>query len=113
MNRFLWARGVGDSLANPSTVNLWCTPGWDAQGVAAQDWKALLLRAKQEAAWLIIVIHGVGGDHLSCSPESHEALLEALKNQGNAVWVAPFGEVAARVDQFQRQHNRKPELMTR
>lgn len=100
--RFRAARGVNNQIADPLTVDLYKTPGWDASGRNAAGLKALVETARQKGGWLILMFHGVGGDHLSLEADAHAALLDALQADPK-VWTVPFGKAAAWVGQIQAQ----------
>lgn len=92
--RFRAARGGGNQIADPMTVDLYNTPGYDGSGKTASGFRALVEQARKKGGWLIIMFHGVGGDHLSVDADAHAALLDALQAAPD-VWTAPYGKVAA------------------
>lgn len=100
--RFRFVRGVGNLLADPATVDLGNTPGWDGSSVNIQGWKAVIERAKSQGAWLIIMFHGVGGDYLKADESDHQELLKLLKKEQASVWTVPFGQAAAAVEAYQK-----------
>lgn len=100
--RFRFARGVGNILANPATVNLYDTPGWSGEKMTAKDWEAVVEQAKSQGAWLIIMFHGVGGDYLTEPEDAHKAFLQYLQKNSDTVWTAPFGQVANAVAVYQK-----------
>ncbi|MEO0055329.1 MAG: hypothetical protein RLZZ50_1276, partial [Verrucomicrobiota bacterium] len=54
-------------------------------------------RAVEDGGWLVLLFHGVGGDHLPVELEAHAALAEYLGRQAGRVWTERFGTVAAHV----------------
>lgn len=56
---------------------------------------AAVKKAMESNALLVIVFHGVGGEHsINISSEAHRELLQFLKKNESQVWVAPFMEIA-------------------
>lgn len=98
--RFRAARGVNSQVADPLTVDLYNTPGWDASGRTAANLLQIVDMARKKGGWLILMFHGVGGEHLSVDTDAHAALLDALQADPQA-WTAPFGKVAAWVGHLQ------------
>lgn len=99
--RFTAARSVLDAVADPASVDLLHVPAIDGARslVSLQGW---VEQAKKKGAWLVVVFHGVGGDYLAVDGGVHEAFLDSLAADAEA-WVAPFGNVAARVAQKQKK----------
>ncbi len=100
--RFAAARDAWGGAADPATVDLLHVPSVDG----ARHLKlslSELAQARAQGRWLVFMFHGVEGDYLSVDIDTHDALLDALAADPQ-VWVAPFGQVAARV----RAHQKKP-----
>lgn len=56
---------------------------------------AAMKKAVDDKALLIIVFHGVGGEHpINISLEAHRELLRYIKQNESKIWVAPFVEIA-------------------
>lgn len=94
--RFLAARGTEPRIADPLKDALELVPAHD--GAKAE---AALIALVDEAAalggWLVLIFHGVGGDHLSVTLDAHAALLEHLSQRRATLWTERFGTVAAHV----------------
>ena len=58
---------------------------------------ALLDTAVAQGGWLVLLFHGVGGDHLPVERETHDLLLTALGRRQDEIWTERFGTVAAHV----------------
>jgi len=101
--RFRAGRSVNNQIADPLTVDLYNTPGWDGSGKNAATLKSIVEMARKKGGWLIFVFHGVGGQHLSVDTDAHAALLDALQASPDA-WTAPFGKVAAWVGAYQAKN---------
>jgi|SRR5687767_7546310 peptidoglycan/xylan/chitin deacetylase (PgdA/CDA1 family) len=60
-----------------------------------QQLVAAMKKAIEDKALLIIVFHGVGGEHpINISLEAHRELLRYIKQNESKIWVAPFVEIA-------------------
>lgn len=94
--RFLAARGVEPRLADPWRDPLFQVPAYDG-AKSAEALVELVESAVQAGAWLVVLFHGVGGDHLPVELEAHSALAEHLARQQGRVWIERFGAVAAHV----------------
>lgn len=94
--RFHAARGVESRIANPAEDALSLVPAIDGAKPAG-ELLALVDRAVAERGWLVLLFHGVGGDHLPAALEAHTALLEHLAENKASVWTETFGAVAAHV----------------
>ncbi len=94
--RFLAARGVEARVADPWSDALEQVPAIDGARAAAELLQ-LVDQAEAAGGWLVLLFHGVGGDHLPVALEAHEALLEQLANRRGAIWTETFRNVAAYV----------------
>lgn len=94
--RFLAARGVEPRVADPRRDALGLIPAHDG-AKTADELIALVEQAVNEGGWLVLLFHGVGGDHLPASREAHAALAEYLARNAERVWTERFGAVAAHV----------------
>lgn len=94
--RFVAARGVASGVADPATVDLYDTPGWDLHGASIKDLVAALDQAEAQGGWLIVLFHGVGGDYISVDAQVHAQFLDALAAR-KEVWTVPFGQAAVAV----------------
>jgi peptidoglycan/xylan/chitin deacetylase (PgdA/CDA1 family) len=93
---FLAARGVQARLADPWRDSLLEVPAIDGAREAS-ELIALCERAEAEGAWLVLLFHGVGGDHLAVSAEAHAALVDHLARRHAALWTENFRTVARHV----------------
>jgi peptidoglycan/xylan/chitin deacetylase (PgdA/CDA1 family) len=94
--RFLAARGVEPRVADPLRDPLSLVPAHDG-AKSPRELIELVERAVENGGWLVLLFHGVGGDHLPVEREAHTALAEYLARQAGRVWTEPFGGVAAHV----------------
>jgi peptidoglycan/xylan/chitin deacetylase (PgdA/CDA1 family) len=94
--RFLAARGVEPRIADPSKDPLSLVPALDGAKPVA-ELLALVERAVAQGGWLVLLFHGVGGDHLPVERAAHDGLLEHLARRAGTVWTDTFGAVAAHV----------------
>jgi peptidoglycan-N-acetylglucosamine deacetylase len=102
--RFVAARGVEPRVADPLRDPLWLVPAHDG-AKSADELISLVERAVTEGGWLVLLFHGVGGDHLPAEREAHMALAEHLAKNQHRVWTDRFGAVAAHV-RAHREANR-------
>lgn len=94
--RFLAARGVEPRIADPWRDALELVPAHDGARTPA-ELVALVEGVLDAGGWLVLLFHGVGGDHLPVAAESHAALLDHLARRRDSVWTDTFGAVAAHV----------------
>jgi peptidoglycan-N-acetylglucosamine deacetylase len=93
---FSAARGVEARVADPARDSLDLVPACDG-AKSPEELVALVDAAEQSGGWLVLLFHGVGGDHLPVAREAHEALLEHLSQRRDRLWTERFGTVAAHV----------------
>jgi peptidoglycan/xylan/chitin deacetylase (PgdA/CDA1 family) len=93
---FFAARGVTPKLCDPWQEPLELVPAHDGAKSAA-ELVALVEQAVQHNAWLVLIFHGVGGDHIAVAEEAHAHLLAHLSRRRSEVWTERFGVVAAHV----------------
>lgn len=56
---------------------------------------AAMKKAMDNGALLVIVFHGVGGEHsINISLEAHRELMRYIKQNESKIWVAPFLDIA-------------------
>lgn len=91
-----YARAIEGRVAEPATVDLLMVPSVDG-ALGAKASLARVEEAMESGGWLVLMFHGVGGDHLEIPAAEHAAILDGLGAKGGQVWVAGFGEVGARV----------------
>jgi peptidoglycan/xylan/chitin deacetylase (PgdA/CDA1 family) len=102
---FVAARGVEARIADPARDPLTLVPAFD--GAKSGDELARLLDAAEASGgWLVLLFHGVGGDHLPVSLEAHDALLAELERRRGRLWTERFGTVAAHVAASQARNSR-------
>lgn len=94
--RFLAARGIESRIADPARVALSKVPAFDG-AKSFEELVELVERALSEGGWLVLLFHGVGGDHLPVPLATHEALLDHLAQLRGTLWTERFGAVAAHV----------------
>jgi hypothetical protein len=94
--RFLAARGTEPRLADPFEDPLELVPAHDGAKTPAAL-IALVDEAAATGGWLVLLFHGVGGDHLAVTSEAHAALLDHLSQRRETIWTERFGAVAAHV----------------
>jgi peptidoglycan/xylan/chitin deacetylase (PgdA/CDA1 family) len=96
--RFLAARGVEPRVADPWRDPLELVPALDG-AKSPSELLALVDHAVAEGGWLVLLFHGVGGDHLPVDGAAHAALIEHLAGRRDQVWTETFAGVATHVQQ--------------
>jgi peptidoglycan/xylan/chitin deacetylase (PgdA/CDA1 family) len=91
---FIAARGVGSSVADPSTVSLFNVPSPMGNDSGA-DLTTWVDRALSSGGWVVFVFHGVAGDYLDVKADAHETLLSYLEQHKSSIWTERFGAVAS------------------
>ena len=94
--RFLAARGVESRIADPRRDALSLVPACDGAR-PAEELIAQVEGALATGGWLVLLFHGIGGDHLAVDRAAHATLLAYLERRGDEVWTERFGTVAAHV----------------
>jgi hypothetical protein len=94
--RFLAARGVEPRIADPERDSLDLVPAHDGAR-SAEELIALVDAAVARGGWLVLLFHGVGGDHMPASSTAHTALVRHLAANASSIWTDSFGAVAAHV----------------
>lgn len=92
-----YARGGGDSrhglITDFRTLDRMEVPSFIAdEKTTAADLIALVEKARQSKGLLVFQFHGVGGQWISISNETHQAFLGYLASHKTDIWVATFGE---------------------
>lgn len=98
--RFHAARGAGpgntDWGAVPERVQLSEVWGLDVGGYTSAEMIAAVEKAVASGRWLVLVFHGVGGEHaVNVETQEFEALVEYLAATRADVWTDTFMDVAA------------------
>jgi len=93
---FLAARGVEPRIADPWGEPLELVPAFDGAR-EPRELLALCEQAEATGGWLVLLFHGVGGDHLAVTLEAHDALLEHLARRRESLWTGNFRDVASHV----------------
>lgn len=92
---FIAARSVRSEMIAANDAKLYDLPCYMINGETGEQLIALVTKAVEEKKLLILLFHGVGGEHgLNVSLESHRQLLQYLDENRKDVWVAPLVEVA-------------------
>ncbi len=93
-NDFTGARIVKNELAAAATVDLFTVPSYAVSGQSGEEMIGWVRNAMREKKLLVILFHGVGGEHaLNVGLREHRQLLTFLKENESAIWVAPMVEV--------------------
>jgi hypothetical protein len=96
---FFAARGIKDEIASPLSVDAHLAPCIEAPQDPA-GFAKLVEDAIKAGGWLIVLFHGVGGDYISVTKETHKNCLEYLNERKERVLTAPFGDTADFIRRF-------------
>ena len=113
--RFPAARGGGPGTAgergnSPARVDLSEVWGADVAGWRASQLCAAVDDAIATGRWLVLVFHGVGGEHgLNVEAEDFVSLVQYLAKQHASVWTDSFINVANHIHDARQEtiHNAK------
>jgi peptidoglycan/xylan/chitin deacetylase (PgdA/CDA1 family) len=92
---FTGARAVRSYMPTLNEVDLYYIPSYMINGQTAEEMIALVDQAIAGNKLLVLLFHGVGGEHgLNVSLEAHSKLIKYLKQKESDLWIAPMTEVA-------------------
>ncbi len=99
-----YARGGGDTgnclITDFHALDRMEVPSFIAgEQTTAADLINLAEKARQTKGLLVFQFHGVGGQWISISNETHQAFLDYLAQHKDEIWVATFGEAMAGIDE--------------
>jgi len=85
----------------PDVVDLACVAGSDAQRMSGFEMIGLVEELTARGQWVVLVFHEIDGPRLTVGSHDFELLLGFLARRSRDIWVAPLGEVAAKVERLQ------------
>lgn len=85
--------GKSDIVQDMKQVDLFNIPSWATVEVAGSDLINYVKQASDKGTLAVFMFHGVGGDYLKISRESHQELINYLVNNSATYWVAPLTEI--------------------
>lgn len=92
---FLATRGVQGGISTVTHTNLSNVPTYVISGQTGPELIKLVEQAMEQEGLVVFLFHGVGGGHnLNVSLEAHRQLLNFLKNNEQALWIAPMADIA-------------------
>lgn len=101
-NDFVAARAVRSEMHTIDKVDLYNTDCYPVNGESGAQMIEWVKKAEATGSLLVILFHGVGGEHsLNVSLDAHRKLLMYLKQQEKNIWVAPMVQVAEYVKTYQ------------
>jgi peptidoglycan-N-acetylglucosamine deacetylase len=97
------ARGGGEAerifVSDFSTFNKMNVPSWIVpENVELKDLIDFVEKAKEKGGLAVLLFHGVGGEWIKVSNETHKAFLKYLSENKSEYWVAPFSEIVGFVE---------------
>lgn len=105
-NDFVAARGVKGEMPRIDEIDLFNVGSYVVSGQSAEELIDLVKQAMPKNALIVFLFHGVGGEHsLDISLSDHRKLLHFLKQNEKDIWIAPFIEIAERVQGYNQRKN--------
>ena len=99
---FVAARGVKPEMLPIDKIDLYNVGSYMINGQSGEYLIDLVKKAMETNTFLVFLFHGVGGEHsLNVSVEAHSQLLHFLKQNENAIWTAPFIDIAEHIKAYQ------------
>lgn len=99
-DKFVAVRGVGDPMQTIDGIDLYNIGCYMVDKESAGELIELVDEAIEKNALLVLLFHGVGGEHsINASSNVHNELLKYLKENEKDIWVAPLVEIAGFVKQ--------------
>lgn len=100
---FVAARGTTPGMNYINQVDLFNIKAYGIEDGSGEKLIKLVKKAKKEQALLVIMFHGVGGEHgLNISLPEHNKFLKYLKKNEQDIWVAPLVEIAEYIKHFNK-----------
>ncbi|MDC6366196.1 MULTISPECIES: sialate O-acetylesterase [Flavobacteriaceae] len=100
-NELLAARAVRSEMHTIDQIDLYSMDSYPIIGESGAEMIAMVKKAVETNSLLILLFHGVGGEHsMDVSLPAHKELLEYLKQHENEVWTAPLIDVAKNIKQY-------------
>lgn len=93
------ARGVMQELAVPGRLDMSEAPCFEAP-VTVKGLIDIVEKAAAANSWAIILFHGVGGDYIPVSKETHAEFVKYLAKNKDCIHTACFGSIAGLIDMF-------------
>jgi hypothetical protein len=94
---FVGARGaLTNRLADPRTTDPFDVGGFNGDGRTFTELTEIVETAEREAAWAVLMFHGVGPEYsLQVEQDVHDRFVAWLAGRQERTWTAPFATVAA------------------
>lgn len=94
-DEFIAARSVIEVMQKIDEIDLFNIGSMIINGQTSDEMIALVKKAMTEGTLLVFLFHGVGGEHhLNVSLDTHNKLLQYIKENEKDIWLAPLVEVA-------------------
>ena len=97
---FIAARGTTPGMNYINKVDLFDIKTFGIEDGSAETLIKLAKKAEKEHALLVIMFHGIGGEHgINISLEEHNKFLKYLNKNKQDLWVAPLIEIVEYIKQ--------------
>lgn len=105
-NDFVAARAVRHQMHKINEVDLLNVDCYAVNGETGTQMIEWVKKAMQTNSLLVILFHGVGGEHsINVSSAAHRELLTYLKQNEKDIYIAPMLDVAEHIGNWQVKHN--------
>lgn len=92
--RFPGARGVAGKMQQMHDIDPYDIGCFMINGQSGDELIALVKKAIKNKALLVLLFHGVGGEHsINVTSQAHRQLLQFLRENANDIWVAPLIDI--------------------
>lgn len=96
------ARVVRHEMHSVDQIDLYDVDCYAVNGETGEEMIAWVKKAIETKSLLVILFHGVGGEHsLNVSLPAHSQLLHFVKQNEKNIWIAPMIEVAEYIKNYQ------------
>lgn len=85
--------GITDQIKPLKDIDPYAVNIWTPVDVSGQDLINYVKKSAQLGSLANITFHGIGGDHMSVSPQAHEELLQYLDDNRDIYWVDTFANI--------------------
>jgi len=107
---FVAARGTTPGMNYINKVDLLNIKAYGIEDGSGGKLIKLVKKAKKEQALLVIMFHGVGGEHgLNIPLAEHNKFLKYLDKNKQDIWIAPMVEIAEHIKHYNK-HKKNTEI---
>ena len=102
-NDFVAARGVLPGMNLKESADLFDIRAYTVDGQSGDDLIKLVSEAVKDHALLVLLFHGVGGEHaMNVALPEHNKLIRYLKQNEKDIWIAPLVEISGYISEYRK-----------